>query len=319
MGIEFRTRPGVTYLTEGGQETEVMYAHGFDLPEFAMYPLLDQPDAVAALRDMYARYLAIAARHGFGVLMAGLDYRASPGWASRLGLSSSQLASVQLRCIDFLRDVAEPYAADLPDVRVAGAVGPRGDAYGADDTITAQEAQEYHGEQIATLARAQVDLVEAMTFNNVAEAVGVARAGAAAGLPVSVSFTLDSSSRLATGPTLREAIEAVDAQAGDDRPAFFGINCSHPFEFQPAIEPGDWFERVRLLRPNAALADKAALCTLGHLEAGDPVQLGELMGDLARRHPHVDLWGGCCGTWDTHLDQIAVRVGEARREVDPPG
>ncbi len=319
MGIEFATRPGVTYLTEGGQETEVMYAHGFDLPEFAMYPLLDQPDAVAALRDMYARYLATAARHGFGVLMAGLDYRASPGWASRLGLFSSQLAAVQLRCIDFLRDVAEPYAADLPDVRVAGAVGPRGDAYGADDTITAQEAQEYHGEQIATLARAQVDLVEAMTFNNVAEAVGVARAGAAAGLPVSVSFTLDSSSRLATGPTLREAIEAVDAMAGDDRPAFFGINCSHPFEFQPAIEPGDWFERVRLLRPNAALADKAALCTLGHLEAGDPVQLGELMGDLARRHPHVDLWGGCCGTWDTHLDQIAGRVGEARREVDPPG
>ncbi len=319
MGIEFATRPGVTYLTEGGQETEVMYAHGFDLPEFAMYPLLDQPDAVTVLRDLYGRYLATAARHGFGVLMGGLDYRASPGWASRLGLSSSQLAEAQLRCIDFLRDVAEPYAPDLPDLRVAGVVGPRGDAYEADKTITAEEAEEYHGEQIATLAEAQVDLVEALTFNNVAEAVGVARAGAAVGLPVSVSFTLDSSSRLSTGPTLREAVETVDAEAGDERPAFFGINCSHPFEFEPAIEPGEWFQRVRCLRPNAVLADKAALCTLGHLEAGDPTQLGALMGDLARRHPHIDLWGGCCGTWDTHLDQIAARVGEARGGVDPPG
>lgn len=39
---------GVQYLTEGGQETEVMYEHGFDLPEFAMFPLLDRDDAMAA-------------------------------------------------------------------------------------------------------------------------------------------------------------------------------------------------------------------------------------------------------------------------------
>ena len=34
-------QPGVRYLTEGGQETELMYKHGHELPEFAMYPLLD--------------------------------------------------------------------------------------------------------------------------------------------------------------------------------------------------------------------------------------------------------------------------------------
>jgi len=39
-------QPGVLYLTEGGQETELMYRHGHDLPEFAMYPLLDDPRAV---------------------------------------------------------------------------------------------------------------------------------------------------------------------------------------------------------------------------------------------------------------------------------
>ena len=36
-------QPGVLYLTEGGQETELMYKHGHELPEFAMYPLLDDP------------------------------------------------------------------------------------------------------------------------------------------------------------------------------------------------------------------------------------------------------------------------------------
>ncbi|MEA2436388.1 MAG: homocysteine S-methyltransferase, partial [Thermoleophilaceae bacterium] len=57
-------QPGVLYLTEGGQETELMYKHGHELPEFAMYPLLDDRRAVADLTDMYTRYLEIAAEHG---------------------------------------------------------------------------------------------------------------------------------------------------------------------------------------------------------------------------------------------------------------
>ena len=94
------TEPGVLYLTEGGQETELMYKHGHELPEFAMYPLLDDPRAVADLTDMYTRYLEVAAAHGFVALMGGLDYRASPDWASKLGISPEGLAEFQLRSID---------------------------------------------------------------------------------------------------------------------------------------------------------------------------------------------------------------------------
>lgn len=304
--------PGVDYLTEGGQETEVMYRHGFELPEFAMFPLLDQPRAVAVLRDMYTRYLDTAAGHGFGVLIGGLDYRASPDWASLIGYSPAALAEMQLRAIQFLRDLSEPYRSQVPDVRIAGIVGPRGDAYQVNRTITAEEAEDYHATQLATLAQADVDLVEAMTFGNVDEAIGLVRAAAQFDLPVSISFTLDSSHRLNAGPSLREAIETIDAVTGEHRPAFYGINCSHPFEFMPALAPGDWYRRVRCLRPNAAAADKMSLCTLGHLEEGDPVQLGTLMGQLAAQYPHLDIWGGCCGTWDVHLDEIARNVRSAR-------
>jgi len=38
---------GTFYLTEGGQETEIMYRHGHDLPDFAMFPLLARPRALA--------------------------------------------------------------------------------------------------------------------------------------------------------------------------------------------------------------------------------------------------------------------------------
>ena len=54
--------------------------------------------------------------------------------------------------------------------------------------------------------------------------------------------------------------------------------------------------------------EKVALCKIGHLEEGDPVELGDLCEDLARRYPHMDIWGGCCGTWDVHLDEIAKNI-----------
>ena len=180
VATEFPTQqPGVNYLTEGGQETEIMYKYGFELPHFAMFPLLDDPSAVSELRGMYGRYLDTAARHGFGVLVGGLDYRASPDWGSLLGYSREALAEMQLRAIDFLRELAGPYEGQVPALMYAGIVGPRGDAYKLNRTITAEEAEEYHSDQLATLARAGVDLVEAMTFNNVSEAIGVARAAAA--------------------------------------------------------------------------------------------------------------------------------------------
>lgn len=303
---------GVTYLTEGGPETELMYKHGHELPEFAMYPLLDDPAAVADLEAMYTRYLEVAAEYGLVPLMGGLDYRASPDWASKLGITDDRLTDFQLRSIDFLRDVARPFRDQVPQILFVGIVGPRGDAYGHDRTITADEAEEYHGVQLATLRQAGVDLASAMTFNNVPEAVGVARAAAGAQVPLSLSFMVDASGRLLSGDTLRDAIEAVDEQAGDARPDFYGINCSHPVEFEPALLPaGPWLQRLRSLRPNATFLEKQSLCTIGHLEAGDPAALGAQMGTLAERLEHVDVWGGCCGTWDDHLREIA-------RAVRPP-
>jgi len=303
---------GVLYLTEGGQETEAMYRHGHDLPEFALFALLDRPDGLAALRQMYASYLDTAAATGSVPLIGGLDYRVSPDWVSRLGLSVEDIPALEERCIDFLREVAEPYRDRVATILYAGIVGPWGDAYTAASQMTADEAADYHSPQVSAMAAVGVDLVEAMTFGSVEEAIGVARAAYAVGLPSSVSFTLGSDHRLLGGATLREAIEAVDREAGDARPDFYGINCSHPLEFEPALEPGDWVERIRILRPNASSKEKVALCQIGHLEEGDPPALGALMGGLARRYPHLDIWGGCCGTWDTHLGLIARAVDQTR-------
>jgi homocysteine S-methyltransferase len=313
MSDEFSKQSRDTlYLTEGGSETEIMYKFGYELPHFAMFTLLENPDAVAEMTRMFQRYLDAVADSGFNALMGGLDYRASRDWGELLGYSPAGLSDAQMRCIDFLRDVAKPYETKIPSIKYVGVVGPRGDAYSLNKTITADEAEEYHSDQIETLKTAGVDLVGAATFNNVPEAVGVSRAAGRIGLPICVSFTLDRNHRLRSGPSLKEAVEAVDRETGEHRPDCFGINCSHPLEFEPALEPGDWIKRIRSLRPNAAMMEKVSLCRLGHLEDGDAVELGQQMGDLARRYPQIDMWGGCCGTWETHLREIARNVAAAR-------
>ena len=106
-------------------------------------------------------------------------------------------------------------------------------------------------------------------------------------------------------------MEAIDSETGGAA-AWFAINCSHPVEFEPALDGGAWEARLRNIRPNSSRMEKIALCKLGHLEEGDPQELGRQMGDLARRWPGMDIWGGCCGTDDVHLDEIARNVRLAR-------
>ncbi len=300
-------KEGRFYLTEGGTETEIMYKYGFELPHFAMFPLLDNPDAVSTMREIFRSYLEVVAKHGMCALMGGLDYRASPDWGELLGYSPQGLAEANHQSIDFLREIAKEYSSDIPEILIQGLIGPRGDAYERNETITEDEAEDYHSVQLETLKEADVDLALAITFNNIPESIGVARAAAKIGVPLGISLSLDSTSKLNSGPSLAEAIDTIEAETNRS-PEFYSINCSHPVEYEPAIEPGDWIHRVRGVRPNASKMEKIALCQIGHLEDGDPVELGELCGDLARRYPHMDIWGGCCGTWNTHLDEIAKNI-----------
>ena len=296
---------GEIFLTEGGSETEIMYRHGFELPEFAMFPLLENPSAVSAMRGIFSQQLDVAAEYGLSFLLSGLDYRASPDWGTKLGYSPSALAEANLASIEFLRDVAKGYHGQIPTLLIGGILGPRGDAYSLNREITADSAEDYHSVQLETLKSANVDFACALTFNNVAESVGAARAAARVGVPLSISLTLDSTHKLKSGPTLPDAITEIDAQADDSAPDFYLLNCSHPLEYEPALQDGDWIRRLRGVRPNASRMEKIALCKLGHIEDGNPAELGSQLFNLSSRYPHMDVFGGCCGTGHDHLREIA--------------
>src|SRR5687767_15854126 len=78
-------------MTDGGLETTLIFHDGFDLPEFAAVDLLRSDEGTEALRRYYARYAELARELGVGFVLESPTWRASPGWAERLGYSVAEL------------------------------------------------------------------------------------------------------------------------------------------------------------------------------------------------------------------------------------
>ena len=125
------------------------------------------------------------------------------------------------------------------------------------------------------------------------------------GMPLSISFTVETDGKLASGQTLQSAIEEVD-EATAHYPSYYMINCAHPTHFRSALEvQGAWSKRLRGIRANASRKSHAELNDSAELDAGDFAELGEQYRSLRRRMPHLNVMGGCCGTDCRHIERIA--------------
>ncbi len=296
----------------GGFETWLQYVDGFELRHFCGFELINDKRGLACLTDYHRKLVEAAVENGFGAINEGLHYRASRDWGELIGFSREGLEEINMRGIEFYKDFAREYQSDETPMLVGGVIGPRGDAYNVARTPDAAEAEDYHSEQILTFKKAGADLVSAVTFSSIEEATGLARAAKAADMSVVISFFIAKGGKLKGGETLKEAISSVDAATGN-APAYYMINCTHPTEFAPALNEGDWVQRLGGLMPNAVAMETLDLCKLGHLADGDPEELGGQMADLARRFPHINVWGGCCGTDGRHIGAITRQVGEFRK------
>jgi homocysteine S-methyltransferase len=297
---------GGLFLTDGGIETSMIAMEGFELPEFAVFPLLSTPQGEAALRRYFRSYAEIARRHGAGLVLESATWRASADWGALLGSGPDALAEADRRAIGLLEDVRDEFESGATRVVISGCIGPRRDGYDPAEAMCADEAAAYHRAQVATFAETAADMVAALTLTSAAEAVGIAGAAEWAGIPVVISFTVETDGRLASGQTLAAAVEAVDA-ATSAYPSYYMINCAHPSHFSSAFGAGEpWTARFRGLRANASRLSHAELDELDAPDAGDPAELGREYAALKRRLPHLNVFGGCCGTDHRHLEGIAA-------------
>ena len=299
------------FLTDGGLETTLIFLEGHELPYFAAFDLMKSERGRNALRDYYRRYLSIATAHGLGFIFESPTWRASADWAQNLGYSPSALADVNRKSIELIAELRDAHDNTAAPMVISGCVGPRGDGYDPGRVMSVSEAEAYHSGQIGIFRDTEADMVTAITMTNANEAIGVARAAAAASMPVAISFTVETDGRLPTRQSLQEAIEAVDA-ATDRAPAYYMINCAHPTHFDTALAAeADWVKRVRGIRANASRRSHAELDQATDLDPGDPVELGREYRQLRRRFGHFNVLGGCCGTDHRHVEQICLACSSA--------
>lgn len=296
------------FLADGGLETTLIFHDGIELPDFAAFPLLGTEAGRAALARYYASYLAVGRRHGTGMVLETPTWRANPEWGARLGYGAAALEAVNRQAVRFLREIAaREEAAGAGPVVVSGQIGPRGDGYRPETLMSEAEAEAYHAPQVLAFEAAGADLVSAFTITYVEEAVGIVRAAVAAGMPVAISFTLETDGCLRSGMGLGAAIAACDAATGAAA-AYYMVNCAHPSHFRDALA-GAWVARIGGVRANASKLSHDELDAAPELDPGDPAELAEDYRGLLALLPRARVLGGCCGTDHRHVAAIGAACG----------
>jgi len=302
---------GVVCLTDGGMETDLCFNRGIELPEFASYVLLRTAEGREVLLAYYRQYIAIARRHGLGLVLETPTWRANRDWGERLGDAPAELDRINRAGVELVGRLRAERAPQDPPLVISGCLGPRGDGYRPDRLMDAEQALDYHRAQVASFAATDADMVAVLTLNYIEEAVGVARAAAEYALPLCISFTVETDGTLPDGAPLQRAIEDVDAATGGS-PDYYMINCAHPTHFAHLFDqPAPWLRRIRGLRGNASCMSHAELDEADTLDDGNPDAFGRELDALRWRAPWLTVLGGCCGTDHRHIDQVGRRLASA--------
>lgn len=307
------------FITDGGLETTLIFHHGYELPEFAAFDLLKHAGGYETLRNYYLTYADIADQNNVGFILESATWRASRDWGAKLGYGAKDLKEINRAAIALLEDIRNERENGKTKMVISGCIGPRGDGYHAAQKMTAEDAKQYHLEQIKALSQADVDLVSAFTINYSEEAQGIVQAAQAAGVPMVISFTVETDGRLPSGQSLGEAITAVD-KATDSGPAYYMINCAHPTHFKKVLKTDEpWLERIHAIRANASAKSHAELDEAVELDDGNPADLANHYAELRERLLKLNVFGGCCGTDHRHVEQICnslVRTVKANGRSD---
>ena len=299
---------GDLFVTDGGIETTLIFHEGLELPFFAAFDLLKHAAGESALVKYFRTYAALASRYDVGCILESATWRASADWGAKLGYSTAALVEANRRAIAMLHRIRQEFETSGTPMVISGCIGPRGDGYNPASFMTETEAENYHALQAETFRAADADMVTAITMTYPAEAIGIARAAQRAGMPVVISFTVETDGQLPNGQSLKDAIEQVDG-ATDHLPAYYMINCAHPSHFAGVLDAdASWTARIRGVRANASTKSHKELDEATELDVGNPNELGRQYRQLRDRLASLNVLGGCCGTDHRHVEEICKAI-----------
>ena len=181
------------------------------------------------VRRIYESYVEAARSYGLPVIIGTPTFRASLNFVRQAEFGDAEtVRRLNADAAAMHREIRDD--SNYGTVYIVGVIGPSGDAYLPEESLSVPQARKYHGLQAGALARSGVDFLYALTFPAVEEALGAAMAMGDTGLPYVVSFVLQRDGRVLDGTSLHEAIERRGRlhQPGQDR-----------------VQPGLWLDGPR--------------------------------------------------------------------------
>jgi len=194
---------------------------------------------------------------------------------------------------------------------VGGLMGCKGDAYKATEILSIKEAEEFHSWQANLFKNSGADFLFAGIMPALSEAIGIAKAMESTGLPYIISFMIRNDGKLIDGTTIHDAILSIDSET-ERKPICYMTNCVHPIVLKKALSHS--FNETKLVKErfcgiqaNTSPLSPEELDNCCDLKSSDSISLACDMMELFNYFT-PKIFGGCCGTDNTHMEEIAKRL-----------
>lgn len=254
-----------------------------------------------ALHTLWTQYLDIAVKYNLPFLAATPTRRANKERVFKAGYDED----IVFDNVSFLKKLKNTTAAEM---FIGGLMGCKGDAYKATGILQSDEAQEFHFWQADLFRQAGVDYLYAGIMPAVSEAIGMAGAMEQTALPYIISLMILENGKLPDGTTIHDAILQIDQCVGR-KPICYMTNCVHPDILYKALcydfnQTSLVRQRFHGIQANTSALPPEKLDNSIELKYSDDKELGQSIRRLAGIIS-LKIVGGCCGTDNSHINQIA--------------
>ncbi|PXV65069.1 S-methylmethionine-dependent homocysteine/selenocysteine methylase [Dysgonomonas alginatilytica] len=292
-------------LMEGalGERLKREYNLSFDA-DVAMASLIYTNEGRQALTYLWNEYIAIAEKHNLPFIATTPTRRANKERVNQSKYSEDIISEN----VSFLRSIK---ASSSTTMFTGGLMGCKGDAYQAKDMLSIEKAKKFHSWQANLFHESKVDFLFAAIMPALSEAIGMAKALEETHLPYIISFMILENGCLIDGTSIHDAIMLID-KSTQQKPVCYMANCVHPKILYSALEKE--FNQTPLVKErfggiqaNTSPLSPEELDNSADLKCSDSIELANEIIKL-NEFINLNIVGGCCGTDNTHIEQIAKRI-----------
>jgi S-methylmethionine-dependent homocysteine/selenocysteine methylase len=310
FGTCYKTFP--TILMEGAIGERLKREYGITFDNWvALAGLIYNTDSRQAMYNIFREYVTIAEKYDLPFIATTPTRRANKERVLQSGFNEKIIEDN----VCFLKQIKS--TANIP-MFVGGLMGCKGDAYKATEVLSEEHAQEFHSWQANLFKDSGADFLYAGIMPALSEAIGMANAMENTGLPYIISFMIRNDGKLLDGTTIHNAILNID-KATVRKPICYMTNCVHPTVLRNALtcsfnETLLVKERFCGIQANTSSLSPEELDKSFDLKSSDSINLACDMMELYKYFT-PKIFGGCCGTDNTHIEEIAKGIKNANTSI----